>query len=71
MSANAAPPAITSTPARITFSMPKRSMRVPVTKPGAYMPTTCHEMTVAACAYGRLQKSIASGVAVMSRFMRP
>ena len=50
---------------------PKRAMRLPVTKPGPYMPTTCHEITVAAIAYGSAQKSIASGVAVISRFMRP
>ena len=52
-------------------SAPKRAIRLPVTKPGAYMPTTCQEMTNAAAEYGRLQKSIASGVAVISRFISP
>jgi hypothetical protein len=35
----------------ITLSTPKRPISDPVTKPGAYMPTTCHEITIAACAY--------------------
>src|SRR6185436_3629980 len=48
VSAIAAPQAITTTPARITLSTPKRLMRLPVTNPGAYIPTTCHEMTIAA-----------------------
>ena len=35
------------------------------------MPTTCHSMTIAAAAYGCAQKLIASGVAVISRFISP
>ena len=50
LNATAAPAAITITPAKITFSTPKRAMSDPVTKPGANMPTTCHEITVAAAA---------------------
>ena len=71
LSATAAPPAMTATPARITFRTPKRLKSPPVTKPGAYMPTTCHSMTNAAWANGWLQKLIASGVATISRFIMP
>ena len=51
--------------------MPYRLISDPVNSPGAYMPTTCHWITIAACANGWLQKSIARGVATISRFMIP
>ena len=70
-SATATQPAISATPATMIVSTPKRLIRSPVTNPGAYMPTTCHWITIAACAYGCEQKLIASGVATISRFMRP
>ena len=63
--------AISTTPATMIVSTPKRLIRSPVTNPGAYMPTTCHWITIAACAYGCEQKLIASGVATISRFIRP
>ena len=71
LSATATQTAISATPARITLSTPKRLISEPVKKPGAYMPTTCHSITSAAAPNGWLQKSIAIGVAVISRFMRP
>ncbi len=63
--------ATSAMPARITLSTPKRRISEPVTNPGAYMPTTCHWITSAAAPKGWLQKLIAIGVAVISRFMRP
>ena len=39
--------AISAAPAAITRSAPKRAISEPVTKPGAYMPTTCHSNTIA------------------------
>ena len=70
-SAAATHPPTSSTPSRITGSTPKRLIRSPVTKPGAYIPTTCHWITNAAAANGCWQKLIASGVATMSRFITP
>ena len=51
-SATATQLAINATPATMIVSTPKRLIRSPVTNPGAYMPTTCHWITIAACAYG-------------------
>ncbi len=65
------PPAITTTPARMMGNTPKRAISEPVMNPGPYMPTTCQDIAVAANAKGNAQKSIASGVAVIRRFMRP
>ena len=58
-------------PAIMIARTPKRLISPPVKKPGAYMPTTCHSMTNAAAEYGWLQKSMAIGVAVISKFMTP
>ena len=71
MSATTRAIAIIATPATITVSMPKRRISEPVTNPGAYMPTTCHSMTIAAAQNGWPQKFIAIGVAVISRFISP
>ena len=38
---------------------------------GANMPMTCDEITIAAALYGWPQTPIASGVAVISRFITP
>ena len=70
-SAIAVQAAISATPARITGSTPKRLISTPVTKPGPYMPTTCHSIANAAAPNGCPQKFIAIGVAVIRRFMSP
>ena len=55
----------------ITGSAPRRRIRWPVKKPGANMPITCHCSTKAASAKGRPHTCMASGVAVISRFITP
>ena len=60
-----------ATPARITLSTPKRRISEPVKNPGANIPTTCHSITIATEAKGWRHRSMAIGVAVISRFMRP
>ena len=57
------------TPASITCRAPKRLTSEPVKKEGPNIATACAEMTLAADEYGRPQKPIASGVAVMRRFI--
>ena len=58
-------------PTAMILIAPKRLISEPVANPGAYIPTTCHSITSAAALKGWLQKLIASGVAVISRFMMP
>ena len=58
-------------PTTITGNAPKRWIRLPVKKLGAYMPTTCHPSTSAAEANGCEHCAIAIGVAAISRFITP
>ena len=53
----------------MTLTGPKRPTSWPVTKLGANMPKTCHWMTKALSAKSWPQASMASGVAVISRFI--
>ena len=62
---------LSTTPAPMTVSVPKRLIRLPVKKPGANMPITCHSSTMAASSNERPHCCIASGVAAISRFMTP
>ena len=60
-----------TTPAPITGSTPKRLISEPVTKPGAYMPITCHCSTMAVAPNSKPHTCMASGVAAISRFITP
>ena len=62
---------LSATPASITLSTPNRRIRLPVKNDGPNIPTTCEEMTVAVALNGCPHTPIASGVAVISRFMTP
>ena len=55
----------------ITLESDKATMDVPAPSAGTIMPTTCHSITHAAALNGWPQKSIAIGVAVISRFIKP
>lgn len=59
-------------PVSSTFSTPTRLIRPPTKNDGANMPITCHCSTNVAAANGWWQqRSMASGVALMSRFITP
>ena len=64
-------PRFSATPTPMIGSAPNRLIRLPVKKPGANMPITCHCSTSAASAKGRLHCCIAIGVAAISRFITP
>jgi hypothetical protein len=71
VSAMATQARLSSTPATITRSVPKRWIRWPVKKAGTNMPSTCHSITSAASRNGSPQRCMASGVAAISRFITP
>ncbi len=48
---------------------PKRTIRLPVMKLGAYMPSTCHWMPNVASVTEWPQPTMASGADVMTRFI--
>lgn len=60
-----------SAPTVATRRLPKRSTSVPENSAGANMPITCHWITCAADAAEKPQTSIASGVAFITRIIRP
>jgi len=60
-----------ATPPIITLARPKRRISDPVKNEGANMPTTCQPMTEVVDENGWPQINIASGVAVIRRFITP
>ena len=55
----------------MTLGSPNRLIRCPVKNDGANMATTCHWITEAVASKLWPQTRIASGVAVMTKFMTP
>ena len=54
---------------KVMRSTPKRTISAPVKKLGAYMPSTCHWMPSVASVTEWPQPTMASGAAVITRFI--
>ena len=60
---------ISTRPSAVTRPTPKRAIRVPVTKLGEYIASTCHWMPSVASVTEWPQPTMASGAEVIIRFM--